>query len=235
MKLDKNGEIANYYNPDSDRLLYEALKARLRLFGGDGQKAFASPFRKPKSDGTPGPLVNKVKLCEATTLHVPIHGGKGAADNDSMVRIDVFFVEGDGYYFVPLYVADTLKAELPNKACVQRKPFSEWAEMDEKDFLFSLYPNDLIKVTSKKAITLSKAQKDSDLKDSYEAKNELLYFVSASISTACLTCRNHDSSYKIDSLGIKTLVSLEKYTVDVLGEYHPVKRETRQTFAGRRK
>lgn len=235
LKLDKNGEIANYYNPDSDRLLYEALKARLRLFGGDGQKAFAAPFRKPKSDGTPGPLVNKVKLCEATTLHVPIHGGKGAADNDSMVRIDVFFVEGDGYYFVPLYVADTLKAELPNKACVQRKPFSEWAEMDEKDFLFSLYPNDLIKVTSKKAITLSKAQKDSDLKDSYEAKNELLYFVSASISTASLTCRNHDSSYKIDSLGIKTLVSLEKYTVDVLGEYHPVKRETRQTFAGRRK
>lgn len=35
---------------------------------------------------------------------------------------------------------------------------------------------------------------------------------------------------KIDSLGIKTLASIEKYEVDVLGEYHPVKQEARQGF-----
>ncbi|MBO6267287.1 MAG: type II CRISPR RNA-guided endonuclease Cas9, partial [Synergistaceae bacterium] len=145
LKLDKDGEIANYYNPSSDRLLYEALKARLRMFGGDGKKAFAEPFRKPKSDGTPGPVVNKVKLCETTTLNVSVHGGKGVADNDSMVRIDVFHVEGDGYYFVPIYVADTLKAELPSKACVAFKPHSEWKDMRNEDFIFSLYPNDLVK------------------------------------------------------------------------------------------
>ena len=119
LKLDKDGEIAGYYKPGSDRLLYEALKARLRQFGGDGKKAFAEPFRKPKHDGTPGPVVTKVKLCEPTTLSVPVHGGLGAANNDSMVRIDVFHVEGDGYYFVPIYIADTLKPELPDKACVQ--------------------------------------------------------------------------------------------------------------------
>ena len=229
LKLGKDGEIANYYNPESDRLLYEALKARLQFFGGDGKKAFTEPFHKPKSDGTPGPVVNKVKVCEPTTLNVSVHGGKGVADNDSMVRIDVFRVEGDGYYFVPIYVADTLKADLPNKVCVAFKPYAEWKEMRDEDFIFSLYPNDLMKVTHKKTLKLTKAQKDSDLPDSYETKSELLYFIGADIAVGSIACRNHDSSYAT-RIGIKTLESLEKYTVDILGEYHAVKHETRQTF-----
>ena len=36
--------------PSSDTLLYEALKAQLRRFGGDGKKAFAEQFYKPKAD-----------------------------------------------------------------------------------------------------------------------------------------------------------------------------------------
>lgn len=232
LKLDKEGEIANYYNPMSDRLLYEALKKRLMAFSGDGKKAFADPFYKPKSDGTQGPLVNKVKLCEPSTLNVSVIGGKGVAENDSMVRIDVFRVEGDGFYFMPVYVADTVKPGLPNKACVAHKPYTDWKEMRESDFLFSLYPNDLMKVTHKKALILTKAQKDSDLPDCKETKSEMLYFVGANISTASLTGRNHDNSYMINGFGIKTLENLEKYTVDVLGEYHPVRRETRQTFTG---
>ena len=63
LKLNKKtGEIEGYYQPSSDKLLYEALRARLLEFGGDGKKAFTEPFYKPKSDGTPGPLVRKVKL-----------------------------------------------------------------------------------------------------------------------------------------------------------------------------
>ena len=234
LKLDKDGEIVGYYMPQSDRLLYEALKARLQMFGGNGKKAFAEPFHKPKSDGTPGPLVSKVKLCEPTTLNVSVLGGKGVADNDSMVRIDVFQIEGDGYYFVPIYVADTLKALLPNKACVANKPYQEWKAMLDDDFIFSLYPNDLVKVTHKNQLELSRANKDSNLPEHYEAKSEFLYFISAGISTASLTCRNHDNSYKISSLGIKTLVSFEKYTVDILGRHYPVKSEKRQYFSGRK-
>ena len=226
----KNGEIDGYYMPQSDRLLYEALKARLLAFAGDAKKAFAEPFHKPKSDGTPGPLVKKVKLCEPSTLYVSIHDGEGAADNDSMVRIDVFYIEGDGYYFVPIYVADTLKPELPNKACVAHMPYEKWKEMKDEDFLFSLYPNDLIRATHKKKLKLSKSRKESSLPDSYETKSELLYYISANISTASVSCRNHDDSYIIQSLGIKTLEKLEKYTVDVLGEYHPVQKEKRQAF-----
>ena len=71
-----------------------------------------------------------------------------------MVRIDVFHVENDGYYFVPIYIADTLKKELPNKACVAYKPYEQWKEMADKDFIFSLYPNDLLRVTHKTKLKL---------------------------------------------------------------------------------
>ena len=231
LKLGKDGEIPGYYKPESDRLLYEALKARLRQFGGDGKKAFAEPFHKPKHDGTPGPVVTKVKLCEPATLSVPVHSGLGAANNDSMVRIDVFHVEGDGYYFVPIYIADTLKPELPDKACVKRKKIAEWKHMKPQDFMFSLYLNDLFRIVSKKGITLNLVSKESTLPTSVNVSDTLLYFVSAGIASACLTCRNHDNTYQIESLGIKTLEKLEKYTVDVLGNVHRVEKEPRMSFS----
>lgn len=230
LKLDKDGEIADYFDPSSDTLLYEALKARLIAFGGNGEKAFAEPFHKPKSDGTPGPLVKKVKLKETTTLNVPVHGDTAVADNDSMVRVDVFRVENDGYYFVPIYVADTLKPELPDRACVAHKPYDEWAKMDDENFVFSLYPNDLIKITHRSALKLTKVFKESNLPESYETKSELMYYRGANISTGSISCINHDNTYIIQGIGIKTLPLIEKYTVDVLGEYHKVKKETRQRF-----
>lgn len=230
LKLDKNGEIANYYMPQSDRLLYEALKEQLMKYGGDGAKAFTQPFHKPKSDGTPGPIVNKVKLCEPTTLHVPVLKGTGVADNDSMVRIDVFYVEGEGYYFVPIYIADTLKKELPSKACVAFKPYEDWKAMSDENFIFSLYPNDLMRVIHKNKLKLTKAQKESTLPDTYETKQELLYYIGADISTASIAGRTHDNSYMTRGVGIKTLEKLEKFTVDVLGEYHKVEREPRMAF-----
>ena len=230
LKLDKNGEIANYYMPQSDRLLYEALKEQLMKYGGDGAKAFTQPFHKPKSDGTPGPIVNKVKLCEPTTLYVPVLKGTGVADNDSMVRIDVFYVEGEGYYFVPIYIADTLKKDLPGKACVAFKPYEDWKAMSDENFIFSLYPNDLMRVTHKNKLKLTKAQKESTLPDTYETKQELLYYIGADISTASVAGRTHDNSYMTRGVGIKTLEKLEKFTVDVLGEYHKVEREPRMAF-----
>lgn len=226
----KNGEIENYYMPSSDTLLYEALKALLVRFGGDAKKAFAEPFHKPKSDGTQGPVVKKVKLCEPTTLNVPVHGGKGVADNESMVRVDVFYVDGDGYYLVPIYIADVLKPELPNKAIIANKPYSEWKLMQDTDFVFSLYPNDLIRAVHKKNIKLTKTQAESTLPLSVEAKAHMLYYTKASISTGAISCINHDNSYEIKSLGVKTLETLEKYTIDVLGEYHKVGKESRQKF-----
>lgn len=230
LKLDKDGEIENYYMPSSDRLLYEELKNRLKAYGNDPKEAFKQPVYKPKKDGSQGPRVYKVKTYKSTTSNVKVAGG--IADNGSMVRIDVFHIKDGkekGYYFVPIYVADTIKKELPQKAVVQGKPMENWKEMDNKDFIFSLYPGDLVRVVHKSMITLTSTQKDS--KESISSKEFFLYYVKAGISGGTVTAVNNDRSYKIDSLGIKTLQSLEKYEVDVLGNYHKVRLpEKRQTF-----
>ena len=156
LKLTKEKDaIENYYAPESDRLLYEALLQRLQACDGDGQKAFAEPFHKPKADGTPGPVVKKVKIAEKSTLSVPVHHGRGLAANGGMVRVDVFFIpEGKdrGYYLVPVYTSDVVRGELPMRAAVQGKSYEAWKMMREEDFIFSLYPNDLVYIEGKKDI-----------------------------------------------------------------------------------
>ena len=106
--------------------------------------------------------------------------------------------------------------------------------MDDRDFIFSLYPNDLFKATSRKTLTLKLSQPDSTLPPEYCVKSELLYFKGADINTASFAAINHDNSYKARGIGIKTLENLEKYTVDVLGTYHAVGKETRQPFYKKR-
>lgn len=220
LKLDKNGEIAGYYNCESDILLYDALKTRLTAFGGDAKKAFAEPFRKPKHDGTPGPVVKKVKIFETATLSVPVN--QGIAANGSMIRLDVFHIDGEGYYFVPVYVSDTVKKELPNRAATRNKPYQEWKIMNEEDFVFSLYSGDLIHVINNKSIKLNIA-KNAKGNPERLIKEGLLYYNKFGISTVSMEVKTHDRSYSQPSLGGKTLDLIEKYEVDVLGNYHPVK------------
>lgn len=231
LKLE-NGEIKGYYRPESDRLLYEALKKRLEAFGGKGEEAFKEPFYKPKADGTPGPLVKKVKIIEKSSLNVPVHKGKGVAYNDMRVRIDIFGVNEKGkmaYYFVPVYVSDTVKKELPCRAVTRDKSYENWKVMDDKDFLFSLYPNDMIHVVAKKPFSFT-AAKGSSLPLKMEIKDTCVYYKTADISTASILVITHDNSYEKRGLGIKTLLQLEKCEVDVLGNISVVKQEKRQGF-----
>jgi len=226
----KDGEIENYYCPQDDTLLYSALKEQLIRFGGVAQKAFVAPFYKPTSDGKQGNIVKKVKIFETQTLSVPVHGGKGIAKNDGMIRIDVFRVPNEGYYFVPIYTADVKKKTLPNNAVVQAKPYTEWREMSDEHFLFSLTKNDLIRITAKKEQSFSVINKDSTLPKTMNANSFLAYYIKAGISTASVRVITHDNAYVINSLGLKTLVSLEKYMVDPLGNYHKITKEQRQYF-----
>ena len=230
-----DGEIPGYYKPHSDWLLYNALVARLKEFGGDAKKAFEEPFHKPKSDGTPGPLVTKVKLYEKANITVPVYNGEGVAVNDSIVRIDVFYVPGEGYYYVPIYVADTVRKDLPNKACIAFKPMAEWKIMDDKYFIFSLYKNDLVRVVHKKGIELKKQNIESDLPDIKPVNDSFMYFTGANVGTAAISCITHDNSYIIKALGVKTLIGISKYTVDVLGNITPIHKEKRMPFTHRNK
>ena len=229
LKLNKFGEIEGYYNPASDTLLYDALLARLKDFGGDGAKAFAQPFYKPKKDGTPGPQVDKVKICEKATVGLPVRDGIAA--NGSMIRIDVFYVEDDGYYFVPIYVADTKKERLPNKAVVAYKAYSEWKEMKDENFIFSLYPGDLVRIQSRKGIKLT-LTKGGTGEPEIVRQQGMYYYQTANISSGAVTISTHDRRYSQSSLGTKTLQSIEKYQVDVLGNYYKVYLpEKRMTFS----
>ena len=229
LKLNKFGEIEGYYNPASDTLLYDALLARLKDFGGDGAKAFVQPFYKPKKDGTPGPRVDKVKICEKATVGLPVRDGIAA--NGSMVRIDVFYVEDDGYYFVPIYVADTKKESLPNKAVVAYKAYSEWKEMKDENFIFSLYPGDLVRIQSRKGIKLNLAKGGTGEKEIVRQEG-MYYYRASGITVGAIQIETHDRRYLQPSLGIKTLQSIEKYQVDVLGNYQKVDLpEKRMTFS----
>lgn len=220
LKLNKSGEIEGYYNPESDRLVYDALKSRLQKFNGKGEKAFVEPFHKPKKDGTPGPRVDKVKIFEKSTLNLNINGG--LAENSSMVRVDVFYVEDDGYYLVPIYIADTKKGRLPNKAVVAHKPYEQWKDMRETDFIFSLYPGDLIYAKKTGGIKLNLARGATGESEIIREAG-LYYFRSANISSGAVQIETHDRRYAQVSLGIKTLQSIKKYQVDVLGNYHSVR------------
>ena len=231
LKLE-NGEIKGYYRPESDRLLYEALKKRLEAFGGKGEEAFKEPFYKPKADGTPGPLVKKVKIIEKSSLNVPVHKGEGAAYNKIRIRNDIFGVNEKGkmaYYFVPVYVSDTVKRELPCRAVVQDKSYENWKMMDDKDFLFSLYPNDMIHVVAKRDLSFTAAE-GSSLAPKMKTKDAYVYYKGADINGGTITVINHDNSYGIKSMGIKTLLQMEKCEVDILGNISVVKQEKRQGF-----
>ena len=219
LELGKDGEIAGYCRKEDDPLLYDALKARLKAFGGDGKKAFAEPFHKPKHNGEPGPIVNKVKIQESATLTVPVN--HGVAANGSMVRLDVFYVDGDGYYFVPIYTADIVKPKLPNRAVVAGKKASEWKMIDDNHFVFSLYPKDLLRIRSNKGIKLKAVNKNADLQE-YSVNDCLCYYVGFDIATGAFTVESHDRRFNRRGLGGKTLLSIEKYQVDVLGNYFPV-------------
>lgn len=224
LKDDKYPEfsIENYYRPQDDRLLYLKLKEHLKEIGPikDGEL-----FYKPKSDGTDGPIVKKVKVYEKTTKCVVTPNG--AAANASMFRVDVFEKEGK-FYLCPIYMSDVYAHKLPNKVIEIGK---EWSKIDDSyNFKFSLYKNDLVKVTSKKDIVLNKNFNNPNSKKQDIIKNNefLLYYNSTNISVASIKLYTHDNCYFQAGIGVKTLLNIEKYYVDIMGKIYKAQNEERK-------
>lgn len=227
LKLDKDGEIEGYYNPSSDILLYELLRSRLKEAGGNGKKAFPEGFvYKPTPNGGVAPKVKKVKICAVSSLNVSVN--HGVAANGDMVRIDLYYVEGEGYYFIPIYISDLMKEELPKKACVPNKEYHDWKNMKDEDFLYSIYPNDLLHIKSSTPKKFTKNIQKGKENDSFEAEEAFVYYIKAGIGTGSITVVTHDNNYTIQSLGIKTLNCIEKYHVDVLGNKYKAAVEERK-------
>lgn len=231
----KNGEIDGYFKmaKKSDPLLYEALKARLVEYGGDAEKAFDLPFHKPKSDGTLGPVVKKVKIEEKGSIGFDLPEKKGYANNEKRVRTDVFYKDGK-YWCVPVYAKDIARGVIPNHAIVANKKYAKWEEMSDENFIFSLYKNDLIFVKADKPFNLTKkVSKDSE-KTLLQMQEGFLYYEGIDISTGRIDISLHDRSYE-GRLGVKTIPIMKKYTVDVLGNISEVKKEKREVLGIKKK
>lgn len=217
IEVDGKKQIKDYYRPEDDRLLYNKLLDRLIRYG-NAKEAFAEPFYKPKKDGSDGPIVKKVKLyVGASDDQVKVRGRSedtnkemdGVKDRGGMYRCDIFKKDGK-YYMVPVYYKDLYSHKMPTKAVVAHKKTANWKEMDDKDFLFSLYPDTLIRIH----------KKDKEYYGYYKFSNR---------HSAEVKFKKHDgTSVGEDSLGITTLQSFEKLRVDILGNIYSCSKEERE-------
>ena len=243
LKIDnKTGEIAGFadehgellINAKSDMLLYNALKNELLGAKPEGRRPFYDKdgnlieFHKPKSDGTEGPVVKKVKIKFnlKSGIALPNHAISKAA----MIRIDIFKVENPKkpgefkFYYIPIYFDDAAKKRIPMKAATAHKPKTNWKVMNESDFVFSLYPNDLMYIKSEKGITITINKKST------KRKEILAYYTGADIGSANISAKSHDDEFFARGIGIQNVDELKKYRVDILGNITLVKQEKRKMF-----
>lgn len=221
-----------------NKKLYDAIRARLEASGGKADKAFPDndPLRKPDKDGNPtGPVVRTVTAAIQRMSGIPVRGG--VARNDTMLRVDVF-TKDDRFHLVPLYVHHRVKA-LPSRAIVAYKSEEEWTPIDDSfQFLFSLHPNDLVRVGQKTGAPIVGYYRSCHsgtgainlaLHDRHRLGDR----------TTSLALWNKDPGKPIPSdklgliegVGVKIAKSLEKLHVDVLGNVYPAPPEKRRGLA----
>lgn len=230
LKLDKNGEINGYFQPEGDVALYNALKQRLVEFDGDAKKAFATPIRKPCNSGQ-GNIVRTVKTYETYTGGgMILEKNKGIVKNDGMIRVDLYSKDGK-YFGVPVYVADLYRGELPKRAATQNKPQNEWRVIDDTyTFEMSIYQDDLLHIENKKGIELKKKK---DVENSAKAQtktitDDLVYFIGFNRSTASIEVEDTTGCYRRDGIGTQNIGKITKCEIDVLGNVQEIKKRPKQ-------
>lgn len=230
LKLDKNGEINGYFQPEGDAALYNALKQRLVEFDGDAKKAFATPIRKPCNSGQ-GNIVRTVKTYETYTGGgMLLEKNKGIVKNDGMIRVDLYSKDGK-YFGVPVYVADLYRGELPKRAATQNKPQNEWRVIDDTyTFEMSIYQDDLLHIENKKGIELKKKK---DVENSAKAQtktitDDLVYFIGFNRSTASIEVEDTTGCYRRDGIGTQNIGKITKCEIDVLGNVQEIKKRPKQ-------
>lgn len=177
--------------------------------------------RKPlqaDSDSGPftGPVIRAVKVNAGKATGISIRSG--IASNDTMLRIDIF-AKAEKFHLVPVYVHHSVAKKLPDRAVVAFKDESEWTLIDDSyKFCFSAHPNDLLQVNLKNV-------------------SHIGYYTSCNRSTGAINLLSHDRNHQvgkdgvIESIGVKTALSIEKFNVDVLGNRYPAPPEKRRDLA----
>lgn len=229
LKLDKNGEINGYFQPEGDVALYNALKQRLVEFDGDAKKAFATPIRKPCNSGQ-GNIVRTVKTYETYTGGgMLLEKNKGIVKNDGMIRVDLYSKDGK-YFGVPVYVADLYRGELPKKAATKRKSKNEWRVMDDTyTFEMSIYKDDLLRIESEDGIELKKKK---DVENSAKAltktiTDDFVYFIGFDTDSPRITIEDTTGCF-CGRKGIQSIKKITKCEIDVLGNVQEIKKRPKQ-------
>lgn len=192
--------------------LYNILKERLEQHGGKADKAFATPVYMPVNDSSKtAPRVNSIRIETSEKSGIIIN--EGLASNGDQIRIDIFQKNGK-FFVVPIYVHHFIQGKLLNKAIIAAKDEKDWIEMDDKDFIFSLYKNDLVRVKSNNEDYLA------------------YYMGTVDRSTGAISIRTHDNDPSFGKngttrTGIKSLLAFEKYSVDYFGDKKRIKKEKR--------
>lgn len=234
VKLDKDGEIIGYFQPEGDAALYNALKQRLNEYGGDAEKAFTqkNPISKPCKNGQ-GNIVRSVKMYKTYTGDgMLLKKNKGIVKNDKgggMIRVDLYS-KGGKYYGVPVYVADLYRGELPKKAATKRKSKDEWRVMDDTyTFEMSIYKDDLLRIESEDGIELKKKK---DVENSAKAPtktimDDFVYFIGFDTDSPRITIEDTTGCY-CGRKGIQSIKKITKCEIDVLGNVQEIKKRPKQ-------
>lgn len=173
---------------------------------------------KPKDDpprSPSGDVIRKVRV--ATDKRVAIELNGGAVDRGNMARIDVFRKKSRRgaweFYVVPIYPHQIVSAECPSNLAVKGGGAEEadWYLLDEEaEFLWSLYAMNLVELV----------KSDGEVIEGY--------FRSLDRNTGAITVSPQMTSAVIrKGIGVKTLSSFRKFTVDRLGRKFEVSREVR--------
>ena len=217
-------DLDNMFDKERNIVIYNLLKERLEEFNDNPAKAFAQPVYMPLSEtkreaGIKPHEIKTIKLKVSGTSGMLVHNG--FAYNDSMPRVDVFSKKNkkgkEEYYLVPIYVSDFAKGVLPNKAIVAHKPEEEWITIDETyNFKFSLLKDTLI--------AFNKTDKPKDEIICYYCSTHRAH------GSIIIEAIDNNKTLKGVEIGVKSLYSFKKYQIDVLGNYHEVKKEKRKNI-----
>ncbi len=208
--LDKIPVPAPYGNIANPAKLRDELVEALRTWIEAGKPK--SPEKLPRSPK--GDVIRKVRV--ATTAKVGVNLNGGTVDRGEMARVDVFRKAGRTgkfqFFLVPVYPHEIATMdEPPMRAVLAYAAESNWPIIDSTcDFLWSINQK-----------TWIRASKPS---------GEILegYFAGMDRSTGAIALSSQADPDAISrGIGVKTLLSLQKFSVDRLGRITEVQRESR--------
>ena len=209
LSIDKNGELTagKLGKVDSNNPLYKVIYEAIK--GGKD----LNNLKTPSKNGNGNPIRKIMVTRSAGSGNITIlNNGKSAKLGGDIIRTDIFEKEGK-FYFVPMYVSDTVKKELPNKAIKKTTPRDKWIDIDNSfNFKFSIYKNTVLKIKKKEG-------------------KEYIGYVSSNpdVSEARFEMK-YNNGEDIGRVTFGTLLDIEKYTVDNLGNLTKVDMEERRTF-----